>query len=296
MLEKLTDLASIKAKGFLKQRQKDLYSLRLKIVAGGLDSQRLQAVADIATRFGRGKVHLTARQSMEIPFIPRKHLEETLAAVAAAGLRTARCGARVRTVTGCQGSAVCQQGLIDSGKLARLLDKHFGDYTVPHKFKLGVTGCRNNCLKAEENDIGVKGVVAVEWKKQDCNFCGLCQKACPAKAIEVGGKKLAFTRQACVACGLCVKACPRQAWVGKNGFQLYFGGLFGKDVRIGRPLLPIVFSPEELLPLVEAALAYFAKQGKAGERFFFTLERTGWGEFQKYLEKRFASKKPATVK
>ncbi|MFR0781422.1 MAG: hypothetical protein ACLSHP_00200 [Coprococcus sp.] len=28
---------------------------------------------------------------------------------------------------------------------------------LPHKFKFGVTGCQNNCLKAEENDVGIKG-------------------------------------------------------------------------------------------------------------------------------------------
>ena len=36
-------------------------------------------------------------------------------------------------------------------------------HDLPHKFKFGVTGCQNNCLKAEENDVGIKGAIRVNW-------------------------------------------------------------------------------------------------------------------------------------
>ncbi len=66
---------------------------------------------------------------------------------------------RVRTVTACQGNTICPSGNIDSYDIAVKLDERYFGRELPHKFKFGVTGCQNNCLKAEENDVGIKGVL-----------------------------------------------------------------------------------------------------------------------------------------
>ena len=47
--------------------------------------------------------------------------------------------------------------------LQKKLDERYFARELPHKFKFGVTGCQNNCLKAEENDVGIKGASIVEW-------------------------------------------------------------------------------------------------------------------------------------
>lgn len=57
---------------------------------------------------------------------------------------------------------------------------------------------------------------------------------------------------------------------------MYFGGLFGNRIAIGRQLLPIIFSKEELHKVIEATLAFFEEHGKPGERFGNTLDRVGW--------------------
>jgi len=158
---------------------------------------------------------------------------------------------------------------------------------MPHKFKLGITGCRNNCLKAEENDLGVKGGMLPTWTESKCNFCGLCEAVCPTQVIKITkqDKQLAFEETGCVYCGKCVKVCPVGAWEGKNGFILYFGGLFGNRITIGRQLLPILFSTEDIHKVVETTLEFFKKHGKASERFANTLDRVGWELLQQELEK-----------
>ena len=40
-------------------------------------------------------------------------------------------------------------------RLAKELDDRYFARELPHKFKFGITGCQNNCLKAEENDVGI---------------------------------------------------------------------------------------------------------------------------------------------
>ena len=75
------------------------------------------------------------------------------------------CGPRVRTVTAVRVLRFVLAGCIDTYSLAKKLDEHYFGRELPHKFKFGVTGCQNNCLKAEENDIGIKGGMEVGMGK-----------------------------------------------------------------------------------------------------------------------------------
>src|SRR6266511_2154631 len=148
-----TDYKELKKGGFMKQVQKDRFSLRLRLAGGQIEAEQLMKVYDIAQRYGQGYVHLTSRQSIEIPFIKLADVDVVKKELAQAGLQPRACGPRVRTITACQGSAICPSGLIDTTALAKEFDQKYGGRELPHKFKLGITGCGNNCLKAEENDL-----------------------------------------------------------------------------------------------------------------------------------------------
>ena len=110
----------------------------------------------ISEKYGDGYVHLTSRQGVEIPFIKLDDIDEVKAALAEGNCEPGVCGARVRTVTACQGNAICPSGCIDTYSLANEISDRFFAMELPHKFKFGLTGCQNNCLKAEENDIASK--------------------------------------------------------------------------------------------------------------------------------------------
>ena len=66
------DYAALKKGGFMRQKQKNCFSMRLKVVGGQVTAGQLAAVAEIAEKYGHGYVHLTSRQGIEIPFIDRK--------------------------------------------------------------------------------------------------------------------------------------------------------------------------------------------------------------------------------
>ena len=117
------------------------------------------------------------------------------------------CGPRVRTITACQGAAVCPSGCIDTYALAKELDERYFARELPHKFKFGITGCQNNCLKAEENDVGIKGGIKVEWREADCIGCGVCVKACRQGALTMEDGKIVLDKEKCNFCGRCFKAC-----------------------------------------------------------------------------------------
>ncbi|MDI6879041.1 MAG: 4Fe-4S binding protein [Desulfitobacteriaceae bacterium] len=291
------DYKALKAGGFMRQVQKDCFSMRIRSVGGQIGAEQLKKVYEIAQDYGQGYVHLTSRQGIEIPFIKLEDVETVKSELAKAGLEPGACGPRVRTVTACQGSAICPSGLIDTSALAKELDARYFAKDLPHKFKLAVTGCGNNCLKAEENDLGIKGGMQPVWDKSTCSLCGLCEVICPGKAIIVskgdkGDKRdgnLVFTQEKCTNCGKCVKSCPVGAWQGKAGFLIYFGGTFGNQIAVGKQILPIIFSQEKLFSVIDATIAFFAKYARPGERFRSTVERVGWELLEKeLLEKELA--------
>lgn len=280
--------------GFIRQVQKDSYSMRLRIAGGQVGTEHLKKIYEIAQAYGKGYIHITSRQGIEIPFIKLQDIIAVKCELDKVGLELGSSGSRVRAVTACQGSTICSSGLIDTTALACELDKRYFAKDLPHKFKIGVTGCRNNCLKAEENDLGIKGGIQPTWEKANCNFCGVCEAVCPGNVIRVdkGTQNLVFDKEKCINCGRCVKSCPVGAWQGKNGFLIYFGGTLGKQIATGKQLIPMVFEKNELIRIIEDTLAFYEKNGKPKERFSQTLERVGW----ELLEKELSSSTNKEVK
>lgn len=214
-------------------------------------------------------------------------MEEVKEELAKGGCKPGVCGPRVRTVTACQGNQICPSGNIDTYDIAKKLDARYYARELPHKFKFGVTGCQNNCLKAEENDVGIKGAMVVEWDEPSCIMCGVCVKACREGAITMEDGKIILDTDKCNYCGRCAKACPTDAWKGETGYLVSFGGLFGNTIHRGEELLPVVTSEEQLFRITDAAIQFFADNAKPSERFQFTLERVGLDKFKEVLKEAY---------
>lgn len=282
-----TDYAALKKGGFMRQKQKDYFSMRLKVVGGNVTAQQLAAVTAVAEKYGHGYVHLTSRQGIEIPFIHLNDIDEVKEELARGDVESGTCGPRVRTVTACQGRAICPSGCIDTYALAEKISDHYFGRNLPHKFKFGVTGCQNNCLKAEENDIGVKGGIEVAWKEEACINCGLCAKVCRTNAISIADGKITVDPEKCNYCGRCTKSCPTDAWEENAGFILSFGGTFGNQIAKGEELVPIIHDETTLWRVMDAAITFFDKHANSGERFRKTIERVGTEELKKTLEEAY---------
>jgi anaerobic sulfite reductase subunit C len=271
------DIKELKENGFLQQVDPEKFALRVRVVGGQFSADKLLIVGEIAQKYGDGTVHFTSRQAVEVPHIKTEDIEAVRKLILDNGMQPGILGARVRTITACQGSAVCKHGKIQTTELANRITDATLELELPHKFKVGITGCCNNCLKAEENDLGIKGGVQPTWLGKNCNYCGACQTKCPVGAITIDKdkQKLAYDADKCVNCGKCVQVCTKKDWEGKNGFLVYFGGTFGNRILIGQRILPIVFSDEDVITLVLKALKFYQDKGNKGERFGFMLEREG---------------------
>ena len=278
------DYATLKKGGFMRQKQKNNFSLRIRVVGGTLTAEQLAVVSEVAETYGKGYVHLTSRQGVEIPFIKLEQIDEVKEALAKGGVVPGVCGPRVRTVTACQGAAVCPSGCIDTYALAQELDARYFGQDLPHKFKFGVTGCQNNCLKAEENDVGIKGAAQVSWKEDTCIHCGVCEKACRENAISFKDDKLVIDTEKCNYCGRCAKSCPVDAWDVNEAFIVSFGGTFGNHISKGQEFLPLITSEEQLFRVTDAAIQFFDDYANPGERFKFTIDLVGAEKLQEVLK------------
>lgn len=281
----MADLAALKKGGFMRQKQKNNFSLRVRVVGGNLTAKQLARIAEVSEKFGHGYAHLTSRQSVEIPFIQLNDVDAVLASLAEGDVVPGVCGPRVRTITACQGSEVCPSGCIDTYGLAQKIDERYFGRELPHKFKFGITGCQNNCLKAEENDVGIKGAIRVKWIEDSCIGCGLCAKSCRHGAIKMDGKKVVFDADKCTYCGRCYKACPKDSWEHEHGYSVSFGGLFGNTINKGETIIPFIEDEKKLFAVCDAAINFFAENAKPSERFKFVIDRIGREDFKlKILE------------
>jgi len=270
------NLNELRKIGTLQQKQKEYFVLRLHCIAGDLTTSQLETVVRVANNYGRGKIHLTTRQGIEIHFVHQSRIIAAREELEAGGIAMGACGPRVRIIVACPGAETCRWGIIDTKEISRELDKRYFRQDTPYKFKMGVTGCSHNCAKANENDIGLTGSILPSWNSQDCTQCDLCLSVCPTKAIRREGDEYLLDEPKCIHCSICTNMCPTGSWYPvKKGYTITIGGTMGKLPRFGTPLKTLVEDPREALKLVEASLKYYQAHGRKKERFGHLIDRIG---------------------
>ena len=277
------EVKRVKGLGCLQDKRfPDRFNVRVITRNGKLTSEEHRVVAEAAQKFGSGEVTMTTRLTLEIQGVPYVELDALMEFLGAAGLETGGTGSKVRPVVSCKGTT-CQYGLCDTFDLSRKIHERFYEgyhnVSLPHKFKIAVGGCPNNCVKPDLNDLGIIGQRVPEPDLAKCRGCKVCQveKACPIHAAAVRDGKLAIDTDACNHCGRCVDKCPFDVVTESTyGFKVYIGGRWGKRAAEGRALSRIFTSDEEVLDLVEKAILFFRDEGVSGERFSDTIARLGF--------------------
>lgn len=283
------DEKRVKGMGFLNNKGTDNFNGRIITVNGKITAAQQRCIAEAAEKFGSGEVVFTTRLTVEVPGIPYEKIEEFQQFIAKEGLVTGGTGSKVRPVVACKGTT-CQYGLLDSYALSQEIHERFYEgyrqVLLPHKFKIAVGGCPNNCVKPDLNDLGVIGQYIPNFDEDSCNGCKKCavEKTCPVGAAKVEDGILGIDPDVCNNCGRCVEKCPFDAIEdGTYGYKICIGGRWGKKVARGRALGKIFTDKEEMLSVIEKCILLFREQGKTGERLSQTIERLGFENVEAQL-------------
>jgi sulfite reductase beta subunit-like hemoprotein len=137
--------------------------VRVKIPAGRVTPEQLEAFALIADEYSRGWGHLTTRQNIQFHFVELRRTPDVLRALAAVGLTSREaCGDTVRNVAACHLAGACPFEVLDVTPWARATAELFLRNPIaqrlPRKFKVNFSGCATDCGQAMFNDVGVIAV------------------------------------------------------------------------------------------------------------------------------------------
>lgn len=289
---KLTSEQIMKVKGLgclRDKRYEDVFNVRVITRNGKITAAEHRAIAEASERFGSAEVAMTSRLTVEIQGVPYDKIPSLILFLKEHGLETGGTGAKVRPVVSCKGTT-CQFGLIDTyGLSLKVHERFYEGYhgtALPHKFKIAVGGCPNNCVKPDLNDLGVIGQRIFKPDADKCRGCGKCAvvTACPMKAASVEDGKIRIDPAVCNNCGRCYQKCPFGAFeTASEGYKVCIGGRWGKKTAMGRPLSRLFTSEDEVLAVIERAIVLFRDEGIKGERFADTIARLGFDYVEKKL-------------
>lgn len=283
------EVKRVKGLGFLNNKETDNFSARVLTVNGKITAAQHRCLADAAELFGNGIITFTTRLSVEVQGIPFDKIEDFRNYIAKEGLETGGTGAKIRPIVSCKGTT-CQYGRLDSFKISEEMHHRFFEgykgVALPHKFKMAVGGCPNNCMKPDLNDVGIIGQLVPIHDIEKCKGCKKCkiEQVCPMHACKVVDKKITRDTNVCNNCGRCVGKCPFGVVdEGTYGYKIYVGGRWGKKISIGKPLSKIFTDLDEALNVIEKTILLYKNQGIKGERFEETIKRIGFENVEKQL-------------
>jgi ferredoxin-nitrite reductase len=165
------ELERLKWVGIYPQRQGgDAFMLRVKIPGGQLTAPQARRIGEVVDRYaaapelspiwGDRYCDLTTRQDVQLHWVHIADVPEIWRLLEDVGITTVQaCGDSARNVLSCPVSGVDRYEVLDAGPIAKEVSDFFTgnrEYAnLPRKFKMSITGCREDCAQAEINDIGL---------------------------------------------------------------------------------------------------------------------------------------------
>lgn len=284
-------------------KEKYKTSLRVRVPGGLIDPDTMMTVSKIASEYGDGQIHITTRQGFEILGIDMEDMEKVneMAQPLIDNMEINQNNKRgegydaagTRNITACIGNKVCPKAQYNTTNFAKRIEKEI----FPHDlhFKVALTGCPNDCIKARMHDFGIIGTCLPEYEMDRCVACNACVKKCKkisADALKMENNKIVRDPNKCIGCGECVLNCPMSAWTRspKKYYKLMIMGRTGKrNPRMAIDWLKWV-DEDSIVKIIkntyDYVTEYIAKDAPNGkEHIGYIVDRTGFLEFRKWALK-----------
>jgi ferredoxin-nitrite reductase len=171
LLKKPGEVERLKWVGLYPQRQGgDAFMMRVKVPGGVLTAAQAREIGIAAEAYGEGPddsrvfgnryADITTRQTIQLHWLRMSDVPRIWQRFHEVGLTTIQaCGDCARNVTCCPVSGIDADEVLDALPVARAISDFFTgnrEYAnLPRKFKIGVTGCLEDCARVEIDDIGL---------------------------------------------------------------------------------------------------------------------------------------------
>jgi len=143
-------------KGVIIQRDKQTYAVSPHIPCGVVQPGTLRKIADMAEKYNAAAIKLTSAERIVLVGLKEEEIDNFWRDIGMpAGAAVGLC---VRSIKACPGTTFCKRGIQDSLGLGIKLDEKYHGMELPAKFKLGVSGCPNQCAETCIKDIGLVGL------------------------------------------------------------------------------------------------------------------------------------------
>ena len=160
---------------FLRNPTPGHFMIRVRIPNGHTSSYQVRALAAIAQTYGNGVIDLTTRQQIQLRHIRIESVPAVFEQLDTVGLTSMQTGMdNVRNVMGCPVAGLNPEEVFD----ATLLVKAFTDHLVgnraftnlPRKFNVAISGCPDNCLHMETQDLALVPAVREDGGVRQVGF------------------------------------------------------------------------------------------------------------------------------
>ncbi len=136
--------------------QKDgSFAISIELPEGKISASILRVLTKLAEE--GAFVHPTTAQKIMILGLSENKARQALQALEACGARIRKSGRSLQPRT-CVGLPYCKLALQETFPLAQAIYEAFPEEELPHKFKIGVSGCPACCSWANVLDLGFVGV------------------------------------------------------------------------------------------------------------------------------------------
>ncbi|GJL79282.1 MAG: ferredoxin--nitrite reductase [Nitrospinaceae bacterium] len=160
---------------FLRNPTPGFFMLRVRISNGHTFSYQIKVLAQIAQGFGNGVIDITTRQQLQIRHLKIENIPEVFELLEMTGLTSAQTGMdNVRNIMGCPVAGIHPKEALDASPAVWALTEHIlgnREFTnLPRKFNVAITGCPDNCLHAETQDLALVPASREENGKTELGF------------------------------------------------------------------------------------------------------------------------------
>lgn len=289
----------LKKNAFRVTKVRGIAASRVRVPGGHCNAEVMMQVAEIAKKYGNGTVHITSRQGFEIEGISMADMDKVnemlQPVIENLGTNqtipgTGYAASGTRNVTACIGNDVCPFANYNTAAFAKRIE----DAIFPNDlhFKVALTGCSNDCIKARMHDFGIIGMTMPQYEPDRCVTCRACIKGCQklsVSALKEENYRIVRNEEKCIGCGVCVTKCPTRAWSRSEQkyYKLTIMGRTGKkNPRLGEDFL--IWTDEDTIikvilntyKFVEKYIDPTAPGGK--EHIGYIIDRVGFQEYKKW--------------